>query len=101
MKLKPISCLAAMFIAILLLTIGYKAAFSQDQAAADQKAQEVPLTDEEIQTLVARIALYPDELVAVIVAGATYPLQIVQAARFLEDKKTKKDLEPDESWDGS
>lgn len=60
-----------------------------------------PLTDDELEVLVARIALYPDELVALISAVSLYPLQIVEAERFLENHKKKPDLKPKESWDGS
>ena len=35
---------------------------------------------EELQQLVAPIALYPDALVSQILAGATYPTEIVQAS---------------------
>jgi len=60
-----------------------------------------PLTAQELEILVARIALYPDELVAVISAASLYPLQIVEAQRFLDELKTKKDLKPKATWDGS
>src|SRR5262245_38512112 len=46
-------------------------------------------------------ALYPDELVAAIVAASLYPLQIVQAQRYLEQVKSKPNLKPDKDWDGS
>ena len=68
--------------------------------AVEQQAPE-PLTSEELEILVARIALYPDELVALVSAASLYPLQIVEASRFLEDSKTKKDLKPKATWDGS
>jgi hypothetical protein len=70
---------------------------------AVEAAEQVPepLSAEELEILVARIALYPDELVALISAASLYPLQIVEAERFLEDIKTKKDLKPKASWDGS
>ena len=72
-------------------------------AEATQAAEEAPqpLSAEELDILVARIALYPDELVALISAASLYPLQVVEAERFLEDLKTKKDLKPKASWDGS
>lgn len=74
-----------------------------DQAAAPQAAanQPVLLTEEDLETLVARIALYPDDLVALVLAGTLYPLQVVQAQRYLNDVKAKPDLKPDASWDGS
>jgi Protein of unknown function (DUF3300) len=72
----------------------------QAAAKAETEVSET-ISAEKIQTLVARIALYPDDLVAVIVAASTYPLQIVQAARLLEDRQTKADVKPDSNWDGS
>lgn len=69
-------------------------------AAAEAAAPE-PLSAEELEVLVARIALYPDELVAVIASSSLYPLQVVQAARFLDKVKSKPELKPDGSWDGS
>jgi len=40
-------------------------------------------------------------LIAIALPASTYPLQIVQAARFLEKKKKKPDLKPRENWDTS
>lgn len=40
-------------------------------------------TPEQLQQLVAPIALYPDALVAQILAAATYPTQVVQADRWI------------------
>lgn len=81
---------------------------AQTQAAAtsatqDQAQGQEPdlLTEEELEILVARIALYPDELVALVSSASLYPLQIVEAERFLEQKKKDKDLEPKDSWDDS
>lgn len=43
-----------------------------------------PLTPQQLQELVAPIALYPDALVAQILAACAYPTQIVEAERFLQ-----------------
>jgi len=43
-----------------------------------------PLTDAQLQTLVAPVALYPDALIAQILPASTYPLQVVMASRFLQ-----------------
>jgi uncharacterized protein DUF3300 len=40
---------------------------------------------EELQQLVAPIALYPDALVSQILAGATYPTEIVEANRWMQE----------------
>jgi hypothetical protein len=76
---------------------------SAQSATAQTAAASQPqlLTDEELETLVARIALYPDDLVALVLAGSLYPLQIVQADRYLDDVKKKPDLKPNANWDGS
>ena len=57
------------------------AAPSPDQAAPVQAAHQTP---EQLQQLVAPIALYPDALVAQILAAATYPDQVVEADRWLQ-----------------
>ncbi|WP_119270590.1 DUF3300 domain-containing protein [Taklimakanibacter deserti] len=72
---------------------------SATSAAAD--ASQQPLSAEELETLVARIALYPDDLVALVMASSLYPLQLIQADRYLSDVKSKPDLKPDPDWDGS
>ncbi len=52
-----------------------------DQGAPPQ--QYNPLSPEQLNQLVAPIALYPDALVAQILAAATYPTQVVDADRFV------------------
>lgn len=79
--------------------------FAQDQVAAADAAGDTtspaPLSADELEVLVARIALYPDELVALISGASLYPLQIVEAARFLDQYAKDKSLKPKDSWDGS
>jgi hypothetical protein len=55
----------------------------------------------ELEELVAPIALYPDDVLGIVLPAATFPLEIVQAARFLEDLENDPTLEPDEDWDDS
>lgn len=71
--------------------------------AGSARAQDelVPLSESELQELVGPIALYPDDVLGVILPASTYPLQIVQAARFLDDRETNPDLAPDDAWDDS
>jgi hypothetical protein len=45
---------------------------------------------EEIDQMVAPIALYPDALLAQILTASTYPIEIVQAARFVQQNKDLK-----------
>ena len=46
-----------------------------------------------MQQLVAPIALYPDELVAQVLAAATYPTEIVEANRWLQQNSSLKDAQ--------
>ncbi|WP_160003795.1 DUF3300 domain-containing protein [Rhizobium sp. 18055] len=69
--------------------------------AAAEAVETDLLSDDELAILVARIALYPDELVAAISAASLFPLQIVEAQRFLEAKKKSSALKPKDDWDGS
>ncbi|MBB4289923.1 hypothetical protein GGE16_001963 [Rhizobium leguminosarum] len=70
------------------------------QTGAEQPAATL-LSEDDLEVLVARIALYPDELVAAISAASLFPLQIIEAQRFLEAKKKNSDLKPKSDWDGS
>ena len=64
--------------------------------------EDIPLLGQaELQELVGPVALYPDDLLAVVLPASTYPLQVVQAARFLEDLKSNPELKPDTDWDDS
>jgi Protein of unknown function (DUF3300) len=61
---------------------------------------------EELEQIVAPIALYPDPLIAQIFMAATYPVEIVQAARFakanasLQGDQLNEELQK-QTWDDS
>lgn len=55
-----------------------------DQPAADVPMQAANPTEAQVEQLVAPIALYPDNLVAQILAAATYPDQVVEADRWMQ-----------------
>jgi len=52
----------------------------------------------DLEKLIAPIALYPDPLIATVLPASAYPLEIVQAARFVKDTNNiaKLDAQP---WD--
>src|SRR6266853_4131091 len=54
-------------------------------AAAEPGPPPGAATAQELQELVSPVALYPDVLVAQILAGSTYPTQVVEADRWLKD----------------
>jgi hypothetical protein len=49
-----------------------------------------PFKAEELEQLAAPVALYPDELLTQIMMASTYPLEVVQAARWMESRKKQK-----------
>ena len=77
-----------------------------DAAQANETAQA--FNTEQIDALLAPIALYPDNLLTQILMAATFPLQVVAAGRWLEDS-AHKDLKGDalakaleaQDWDPS
>ncbi len=71
------------------------------QAPAVEGGAPPPMPAEELDQLVAPIALYPDDLVAIILPAATNPLQLVQADRFLDKRKADPKLPVDDKWDDS
>jgi Protein of unknown function (DUF3300) len=82
-----------MSIAVLFATLPVDAMAMQDaqQAQAPPPAsgpapapQYTPETPEQLQQLVAPIALYPDSLVAQILSAATFPEQVVEADRWVQ-----------------
>jgi uncharacterized membrane protein YgcG len=81
----------------------------QDAQSSAQSPQAPPYTQqtpEQLQQLVAPIALYPDSLVAQVLAASTFPAEIVEADRWLQ---ANPDLKGDalaqavdqQSWDPS
>src|ERR671919_367219 len=76
------------------------------QAAPTAGVQSAQPNPQHLQQLVAPIALYPDELVAEVLAASTYPTEIVEANRWLQENSSLKDAEladavHKQSWDPS
>ena len=69
------------------------------QAPAAAGGAPPPQPADYLTGLVGRIALYPDDLVAIILPAATSPLQIVQADRYLDKRKSDPKLPIDDKWD--
>ena len=81
-------------LAWLALWAGLALSFFSIGASAQAQA-----TDGGLDALVGPIALYPDDLVAIILPASTSPLQIVQADRYLDKRKTDPKLPIDANWD--
>ncbi|HEV2055981.1 MAG TPA: DUF3300 domain-containing protein [Methylomirabilota bacterium] len=66
----------------------------------------VPFSNEDLEQLAAPVALYPDPLLAQVLMAATYPVEVVQAARFVQANPTLRDSRLGEAlryqnWDDS
>ena len=85
------------FLAFALAVVFSATAVAQAPAAAGGAAP--PQAGGDLTQLVGRIALYPDDLVAIILPAATSPLQIVQADRYLDKRKSDPKLPIDDKWD--
>ena len=67
--------------------------------AGPARSQEY--TAQELEDLVAPVALYPDDVLGIILPASTFPLDIVRAVRFLDEIVDDPSLEPDPAWDDS
>ena len=83
------------------------ACLAATQAAAqvserfDVPASQAPYDGAELELLVGPIALYADDLIGIVLPASTYPLQVVQASRFLDELENDDSLQPDPDWDDS
>jgi hypothetical protein len=62
----------------------YQAPYPQQQGYGQQQAGGQSLNADQLEQLVAPIALYPDTLVAQVLAASTYPAQVQDADRWLQ-----------------
>ena len=70
------------------------------------KNQTVKIPPEQLDSLVAPIALYPDPMLAQVLAASTYPLEIIQLQQWLTKKpglkdKALADAVAKQPWDAS
>jgi len=90
-----------------LTALSFGVAFAQTPAtlgsgsAQGADTEWTALSAAEIEELIGPIALYPDDLVAIVLPASTFPLQIVQASRALEQAQADTEIEPDAAWDES
>ena len=74
-----------------LLAPGEVLSLAQSQAAGSAKTEATKIPGDQLDSLVAPIALYPDPLLAQALAASTYPLELIQLQQWLEKNKNLKD----------
>lgn len=82
-----------LFVACVATLVGFGRLAAQEESAAE-------LPPEQVEALVAPIALYPDPLVALILPATTHPSDVVLAARFLARGGSPENV-LSEPWDES
>ncbi len=79
----------ALFLSWCLMVVSTPGGFAwqSDESSSPAPPQAAQQSPEQLQQLVAPIALYPDALVAQILAAAAYPDQVVQAESWMQQHK--------------
>src|SRR5579863_6567992 len=96
----------AILVAWLVLAVGTAQNPPPQGTPPESAPPGAPVTPQQLDDLVAPIALYPDPLLGQILAASTYPLEIVEAEQWVKDHpkwKPKKlmDEAKKENWDPS
>ena len=87
------------WVAMLLMTMVAAAPSWAEFEPEPVAAVEGPMfTSEDLDSLMARVALYPDPLLSLVLAAATEPLQVVHAHRYLQSRKSDPSLKPSPNW---
>jgi len=89
-----------------LLVPGDALLMAQQGAVSAPTPDAQPMPGDQLDSLVAPIALYPDPLLAQVLAASTYPLELVQLQQWLAKHKDLKDKAlaeavQKENWDPS
>src|SRR5579862_3095019 len=107
-SLKSVSKLAlSAGIAVLLLGAGSAVRAQAPEPPSSQTApQQQLLSPEQLDDLVAPIALYPDQLVSQVLVASTYPLEVVEAQQWVQHNSNLRgtqlmDAARQQSWDAS
>jgi len=97
----------AMFCSVLLIAQRpYTFAQSAPSGTAPPGVTANAFSPEQLDSLVAPVALYPDPILSQLLVAATYPLEIVEAGRWLAKNQNLKgqalaDAVKKQSWDAS
>jgi len=100
------SVVAVLCVALLVPVDSVAWAWSPPQQAGGNAEQAPKIPNDQLDSLVAPIALYPDPLLAQALVASTYPLEIIQLQQWLAKHKDLKDKAladavQKENWDPS
>lgn len=90
------------------LTLFLTPVFAQDAQvpAGQQTAPRTMLTPQQLDNLVAPLALYPDPVLSQVLVASTYPLEVVEANQWLQENRSLTgtaliDAAKQQNWDPS
>jgi hypothetical protein len=92
---------------VLFVPVGTTLALAQEAGPAEQQAAvRSSLTAQQLDNLVAPLALYPDPLLSQVLVAATYPLEVVEANQWLQQNRSLTgtalmDAAKQQNWDPS
>ena len=81
--LQRMRCAIALLLCVALVISADPIAFATAQESKSTM-DDAKLPNDQLDSLVAPIALYPDPLLAQILAASTYPLEIVQLSQWMQ-----------------
>src|SRR5215469_2545694 len=100
--------IACLCVAVLCLNTGQFAAAQTQEAPGSAAAEQgaVKLPSDQLDSLVAPIALYPDPMLSQVLIASTYPLEVIQLKQWLDQHKGLKEKElsaavQKQDWDPS
>src|SRR5213595_2025059 len=80
-------------LALLLALVVTGSPMATAEDAAVLAAQNVALNSDQLDSLVAPIALYPDNLLSQVLVASTYPLEIIQLQQWLRSEEHTSELQ--------
>jgi hypothetical protein len=85
-----VCCRTALLAFVLMFATACGAGAQQTATSTPAEPNQTLLKPEQLEALAAPIALYPDALLANVLAAATYPLEVVEADRWIKENKNLK-----------
>ena len=76
---------------VLMIAVPPWAVAQEPETVSQESETETIFKQEELDQMLAPIALYPDALLAQVLMASTYPLEVVQADRWAQQNKELKD----------
>jgi hypothetical protein len=105
-KMKRSTLMSVAAGAMLLVPLGATIALAQEASAEQQPVVRTSLSAQQLDNLVAPLALYPDPLLSQVLVAATYPLEVVEANQWLQQNRSLTgtaltDAAKQQNWDAS